>query len=418
MGVLSALKTWFSRKGVEEAQSAEELRVDFRARYHEFKLLLNANNKALEIMAEMEEALTGIWPFGMTFVRSRCTRVSTSVFQIAKHLNDLAPAKYELLYDRFKDIQIKINPYIRPRSVSHEGPTVIPLQEVDKAMADHVGSKLANLGEIGSRIGLKVPRGFAVTAQGYEQFMKHSDLQAEIDRQIQSANMDRMDELYRLTASLQQLIIGAPLPPDLEAAILEHFRLLEKEVGKGIRVAVRSSALGEDLPGTSFAGQYRSELNVSGDSVIQAYKEVVASKYSLPAMTYRLNRGIRDEDVAMCVGCMHMVDAVAGGVMYSRNPVNIRDDAVVINAVWGLPKSVVDGSATADLFVVSRGDPMTIRRKDIPYKDQKFVCYPDEGVCRLDLTGEVGELASLTDDQTWRCALKPITEALRILNGL
>ena len=399
MGVLNVLKRWFSRKGVEEAQSAEELRVDFRARYHQFKLLLNANNKALEIMAEMEEALTGIWPFGMTFVRSRCTRVSTSVFQIAKHLNDLAPAKYELLYDRFKDIQIKINPYIRPRSVSHEGPTVIPLQEVDKTMADQVGSKLANLGEIGSRIGLKVPRGFAVTAQGYEQFMKHSDLQAEIDRQIQSANVERMDELYRLTASLQQLIIGAPLPPDLEGTILEHFRLMEKEVGKGIRVAVRSSALGEDLPGTSFAGQYRSELNVSSDSVIQAYKEVVASKYSLPAMTYRLNRGIRDEDVAMCVGCMHMVDAVAGGVMYSRNPVNIRDDAVVINAVWGLPKSVVDGSATADLFVVSRGDPMTIRRKDIPYKDQKFVCYPDEGVCRLDLTGEVGGLASLTDDQ-------------------
>ena len=404
MGVLNTVKTWFSRKAGAEALSAEELRVAFRGRYHQFKLLLNANNKALEIMAEMEEALKGTWPFGMTFVRSRCTRVSTSVFQIAKHLNDLTPGKYEALYDRFKNIQININPYIRPRSISQEGPPVIPLQEVDKTMADQVGSKLANLGEMGKRIGLKVPRGFAITAQGYERFMKHSDLQAEIDRRIQSADMDRVDELYRLTASLQQLIIGAPLPPDLEEAILEHFRLLEKEVGKGARVAVRSSALGEDLPGTSFAGQYRSELNVSGDYLLQAYKEVVASKYSLPAMTYRLNRGIRDEDVAMCVGCMHMVDAVAGGVMYSRNPVNIRDDAVVINAVWGLPKSVVDGSAMADLFVISRGDPVRIRQKEILFKDQKFVCYPDEGVCRLDLTGDEGGLPSLTDDQALELA--------------
>ncbi|MEJ2725522.1 MAG: PEP/pyruvate-binding domain-containing protein, partial [Deltaproteobacteria bacterium] len=404
MGVLNAVRTWFSRKAGGEAQSAEELRVAFRARYHQFKLLLNANNKALEIMAEMEEALKGTWPFGMTFVRSRCTRVSTNVFQIAKHLNDLAPGKYEVLYHRFKDIQVKINPYIRPRSVSLEGPTVIPLQEVDKTMADQVGSKLANLGEIGNRIGLKVPRGFAVTAQGYEQFIKYSDLQAEIDRRIQSADMDRTDELYRLTASLQHLIISAPLPRDLEGVIIHHFRLLEKEVGEGARVAVRSSALGEDFPGTSFAGQYRSELNVSADYVLQAYKEVVASKYSLPAMTYRLNRGIRDEDVAMCVGCMHMVDAVSGGVMYSRNPVNIRDDAVVINAVWGLPKSVVDGSATADLFVISRGNPERIRRKDILFKDQKLVCYPEEGVCRLDLTGDVGGLPSLTDDQALELA--------------
>jgi len=397
--VLDFVKAWFSRRPGEGAYSAEELRVAFKGRYHQFKLLLNANNKALEIMAEMEEALKGSWPFGMTFVRSRCTRVSTSVFQITKNLNELAPGKYEVLYDRFKDIQIKINPYIRPRSVTQEGPMVIPLEEVDKSMADQVGSKLANLGEIGKRTGLKVPRGFAITARGYARFLKQSDLQAEIDRRIQSADMEEMDELYRLSASVQQLIISAPLPPDLEEAILEHFRLLEKEVGTGARVAVRSSALGEDLPGTSFAGQYRSELNVSGDYLLAAYKEVVASKYSLPAMTYRLNRGIRDEDVAMCVGCVHMVDAVSGGVMYSRNPVNIRDDAVVINAVWGLPKSVVDGSATADLFVISRGDPMVIRRKDIPFKEQKFVCYPEEGVCRLDLTGDVGGLASLTDDQ-------------------
>jgi pyruvate,water dikinase len=404
MGLVDFVKRVVLRRHEEELGSAEELRIAFKDRYHLFKLLLNANNKALDTMAEIEEVLKGTYPFGMSFVRSRCISVSTSVFQIVKNINDLAPGKYGVLYARFKEIQMKINPFIRPRAESREGPLVIPLNEVDKSMADQVGSKVANLGEIGKQTRLSIPRGFAVTARAYDKFMKHNDLQAEVDRRIQAATVERLDELYNLSASLQQLIIGSPLPDELERAVTEQYGILEAEAGSGIRVALRSSALGEDLPGMSFAGQYRSELNVSGDNILQAYKEVVASKYGITAMTYRLNRGIRDEEVAMCVGCMEMVDAFSGGVMYSRNPLNIRDDAVVINATWGLPKSVVDGSAATDLYVVSRGDPMVIREKDISVKDQKFVCYADEGVCRLDTTGEERGQPSLSDEQALELA--------------
>jgi pyruvate,water dikinase len=397
--MLQSLVQLFSKGPKPEPQSPEELRLAFRGRYHLFKLLLNANNKALDVMAEMEEALKGAWPFGMSFVRSRCTSVSTSVFQIVKNLNDLAPGKYSPLLLRFKEIQMKVNPFISPRMLSRDGAPVKPLRDVDKSMADLVGSKMANLAEIGRQVDFRIPGGFVITAAGHDLFMKHNDLQDEIDRRIQSTNVEQLDQLFNLSASIQQLIIGSSMPPDLENAILEHYRLLEEEAGKGVRVALRSSALGEDMPGTSFAGQYRSELNVSRENLLEAYKNVVASKYSLTAMTYRLNRGIRDEEVAMGVGCMQMVDAVSGGVMYSRNPLDIRDHAVVINAIWGLPKSVVDGSAATDLFVVSRGDSMAIREKIIPVKDQKFVCYPEEGVCRLDVTGEESRMPSLTDDQ-------------------
>jgi pyruvate,water dikinase len=239
--------------------------------------------------------------------------------------------------------------------------------------------------------------------------MVYNDLQSEIERRIQATNVDRLDQLHALSGAIRQLIIGSPLPEDLRRAISEAYQHLEEVDGKEIRVAMRSSALGEDFAGTSFAGQYLSELNVSSDYMPDVYKEIVASKYGLAAMAYRLNRGIRDEDVAMCVGCMSMVDPVSGGVLYSRSPLNIRDDAIVINSVWGLPKSVVDGSSASDLFIVSRRAPMRIVQREIALKDQKFVCYADAGICRLDMTGEEKGLPSLTDDQALELARLGVT---------
>ena len=395
--IANHIKNFFTKRQDIDADNVEELRTSFRDRYHRFKLLLNANNRALEIMAEMEEALKGFRPFGMTFVLSRSTSISTNVWQIVKNLNELAPCKYEELYDKFKEIQEKIYPFVERKRLQEDGPLVIPLEKVDKEMADLVGGKIANLGVLKNRIHLKVPNGFVITARSYQRFMEHNDFQAEIDRKIQSTDINRLDQLYNLSADIQQLIIRSPLPDDLESAILEGYKLLEEREGTGVTVAMRSSAQGEDYAGISFAGQYRTELNISSENIFHAYREIVASKYGLPAMTYRFNRGIRDEDIAMCVGCMIMVDAVSSGVMYSSHPVDIRDSRIVINAVWGLPKTVVNGSAATDLFVISRGDPMEVIYKKIPFKEQKFVCYPGEGVCRLEMTKEDGQKASISD---------------------
>lgn len=389
----------FLRRKTRETDDAEGLRTQFKERYHQFKLLLAANNRALDIMAEMEEALRGVTPFGMQFVRSRCISASTNVFQITKHINSLGQGKYEALLHRFKAIQEEINALLQGAPEFQEGPLVLELSEVDRTMADRVGSKVANLAELANGLHLKAPDGFALTSRAYHDFMAANDLQTEIDRRIQATDARRLDELYTLSADLQQLIIRAPLPEDLRNAILDQYEALVLREGKRVTVAMRSSALGEDLAQSSFAGQYRSQLNVSPENLAEAYKEIIASKYGLTAMTYRLHRGIRDEDAAMCVACMSMVDAVSSGVAYSRNPVDIRDDAVVINAVWGLPKSVVDGSTPVDLFVISRHEPMAVLKKEIARKEQKYVCYPDEGVCRMDFLDESGADPSLSDEQ-------------------
>ena len=393
-------KRLLGKRGENESNSSvQELRAAFTTRYHNFKLLLTANNKALEIMTDLEKALEGNQPFGMSFVKSRSTGVSVNVFRIIKNLDELAPGKYEELYARFKTIQDRINRSLESRKIPKGDQMVIPFRLIDKNMADQVGNKMANVAEIRNQLGLPVPSGFVISSLAYERFFQHNDLQVEIDRKIQAADSDKIDDLYKLSADIQQLIIRSSIPEDLDQAITDAYREVENDAGSGVKVSLRSSALGEDAAGTSFAGQFLSELNVSAENILYSYKTIIASKYGLPAITYRLNRGIPDEDVVMCVGCMVMVYAVAGGVTYSSDPLNFRDRSIYINSVWGLPKAVVDGSVDPDLLVVSRNNPPRIINKDIKVKEFEFLCYPDEGVCRSELSGPKSKEQSITDDQ-------------------
>jgi len=403
-GIVDALKNLLGQKRDRGTENVNELRMAFRARYHQFKLLLSANSKALGIMAEMEEALKGHRPFGMTFIQSRCTAVSTSVWQIIKNLNELAPAKYETLFERFGEIQERIGPFLQPKGPLNKGLLVLPIQEANREVVDQVGGKIANLGEVRNKIGLNVSDGFAITTSAYRRFLSENDLGSEVARRIQAADVATPDQLHGLSADLQQLIIHSPVPEDLEQAVLEQYRILEESCGRGVTVAVRSSALGEDFAGASFAGQFRTQLNVGGENILQAYKEVLASKYSLQAMNYRLTRGIRDDEVPMGVACMRMVKALSGGVVYSRNPLDIRDDRVAVHSVWGLPKPIVDGVASSDFFLVSRANPLTISKKKIALKEQKYLCHPKEGISRRKLAVEEGRSPSLSEEQALELA--------------
>jgi pyruvate,water dikinase len=395
--LLQRLKTFFSAERAP-VLSLEELRAVFRARYHAFKLLLAANNNALQLMTDMEAALRGSHSFGMTFVRSHATAVCVSVFTIIKYLNELAGNRYQALESVFAAIEKNIDEVLRKRQAPAVQELVLPLNRVHKEMADGVGSKMANLGEITAGLAeIAVPDGFAVTAMAYELFLAHNRLQDEINRRLQALEQEDIGDLYRKSSEVQMLIIGAEMPPQLAAAISQAHGELEARAGGPVKVALRSSAIGEDAVETSFAGQYRSELNVSRENLFTVYKEILASKYALTAVSYRLHKGLRDEDVAMCVGCMAMVDSVSGGVMYSRDPTDIRGDAIFINAVHGLAKSVVDGTVTPDLFVISRGEPPVIIRKEIRKKELKAVCLPEEGV--LLESDEEGGTPALTDEQ-------------------
>ena len=387
----------------EDLAREEELKKQLRERCARFRRLLSSNKNALEIMSEVEEALAGSRPFGMSYVRGAGTRAATAVYQMVRELNALSDNQYESLQTAFNDVSGRITDVLERKSLVTDGPLLLPLTDIRLGDMPQVGGKMANLGEVSANVGLAVPDGFAVTVNAYHAFMEYNRLRDEISRRIQSADMDSMDDLFSLSAALQQCILNAPLPPQLEQAIEEAVAGMVERCGSELRLALRSSAVGEDALGVTFAGQYRSELNVLPEEACEVWKEIVASKYAVTAMSYRFQRGIPDEAAPMSVGVLSMVQALAGGVAYSRDPVASRQGRgqVTLNAVPGLPQAVVDGAVTPDVFAFSRQNPPELLEKHIAHKAFRLDCAPEaaQGVSRSDLEGEAAVRPSLTDAQ-------------------
>lgn len=383
-----------------EAEEVEALRLTFKSRFHSFKLLLAANNRILEAMADIERVLQGNESFSMSFVQTQCTTISINVFRMINDMENIAPGKYTALKDSFGAIQKRIDALLGAKKKITDKRLVIPLSALNSDMTDLVGGKMANLGDVKNRLNMCVPDGFVITAAAHEMFMQADGLQREIDRLFQVAGSDEDRNLDLVSSQIRQLIMAAEVPEPIYLAVVEAYSAMKAATGDlEIRMAVRSSAFGEDSENTSFAGQYRSELNVVFSRFFYYYKQVMASKYSVQAIAYKINRGFRDEDIAMCVGCLAMVDAVAGGVIYTRNPLDSKDDALYINSTWGLPKAVVDGNDLCDLFVVERDEALTIRTREVREKGFQVVCLPEEGCTRTPTDYVQGCLPSLTDNQ-------------------
>lgn len=381
-------------------EEIEALRLTFKSRYHSFKLLLGANNRVLEAIADIEKALQGVDPFSMMFVHSNTTKVSVNVFRMIGDMENIAPRKYSGLKDSFMAIQQRIDALLNKKRELSDTRLVIPLNDLDSSMEDLAGGKMANLGDIKNRLEMNVPEGFVITAAAHDLFMHHKGVQKEIDRLFQVAGSDDERNLDLVSSQCRQVIMAAEVPTPLVEAVNQAYeRIREKNGGNEVRMAVRSSAHGEDAENSSFAGQYRSELNVVFANFFHYYKQVVASKYSVQAISYKLNRGFRDEDIAMCVGCLAMVEAIAGGVIYTGNPLDNRDQRIFINSTWGLPKAVVDGNDACDLFVVARDEALTITNRQVREKPFQVLCYEDEGCIRAQTGEDQRHQPSLTDQQ-------------------
>jgi pyruvate, water dikinase len=255
--------------------------------------------------------------------------------------------------------------------------TIAWFADLSLADIDQVGGKNASLGEMVRNLtsaGVRVPDGFATTADAYRHFVSDSGLAEMITAELVALDTDDVQQLAAVGRKIREAVAQQPFPANLEADIRAAYTRLADDAdsvsGDVVSFAVRSSATAEDLPEASFAGQQETFLNVRGiDAILAAIKEVFASLYNDRAIAYRVHHKFAHEAVALSAGVQRMVrsDMGASGVMFTMDTESGFRDAVFITSSYGLGEAVVQGAVNPDEFYVYKpalraGRPAILKR--------------------------------------------------------
>ena len=301
------------------------------------------------------------------------------------------------------------------------GKYVIPFSQLRMTDVESVGGKNASLGEMLSQLsaaGVRVPDGFATTAEAFRLFLEHGKLRERIAQRLASLKVDDVRALAGAGEEIRGWIVGASFPKEFEAEITSIFQELEAEDSSKISFAVRSSATAEDLPDASFAGQQETFLNVSGiDAVLDRIKHVFASLYNDRAIAYRVHKGFAHADVALSAGVQKMVrsDLGSAGVMFTMDTESGFRDVVFITSSYGLGETVVQGAVNPDEFYVHKpmlaSGKFPIIRRNLGSKLIKMEFDPDgdKRVRTVDVPARERRTFSLTDADILELARYAVT---------
>ena len=283
---------------------------------------------------------------------------------------------------------------------------------------EQVGGKNASLGEMVSHLtdlGVRVPDGFATTAEAFHRFIGETGLRERIADLLRDLDTDDTRALAATGKEIREAVVAQPFPEDLEADIRAAYDRLVSEAGGEASFAVRSSATAEDLPDASFAGQQETFLNVRGiEAILTAIREVYASLYNDRAIAYRVHHDFAHDAVGISAGVQRMVrsDIGASGVMFTMDTESGFQDAVFITSAYGLGEGVVQGAVNPDEFYVYKpalraGRPAILKR-GVGGKATKMVYTDDATVGRttefVDVEPAESRLLSLADDEVMELA--------------
>jgi pyruvate,water dikinase len=303
------------------------------------------------------------------------------------------------------------------------GQYVVPFSQLRMTDVESVGGKNASLGEMLSQLsaaGLRVPDGFATTAEAFRVFLDAGKLRERIGARLNALDVDDVKALTQAGQEIRSWVVNTPLPAPFEAEIRSIYQELAGSSASAMTFAVRSSATAEDLPDASFAGQQETYLNVVGiDAVLDRIREVFASLYNDRAIAYRVHKGFAHADVALSAGVQRMVrsDLGSSGVMFTMDTESGFEGVVFITSSYGLGETVVQGAVNPDEFYVHKpmlaAGKFPIIRRSLGSKLIKMEFEPDGKAGRTVRTVDVGEAErrcfSLTDDDVLELARFAVT---------
>ena len=370
----------------------------FREKYEAFMTILSENEHALELMTELEKKYYSSELTSIPYLKNVIKNLSKSIRYVVDGLVQLSNGRYREIVDVFERIEGEIRQIITGKREPLYTPIIIPMDQLTKEFVDKAGTKMANLGELRNRVGLRVPDGFAITACAYQQFIEYNSLTPKAVKILEKVDIENNQQLIRAEKELKELAMNAEVPPEISYLIEKKSGEIEERAGRKLFWAVRSSAIGEDLE-NSFAGQFSTVLNVPTEELVTKYKEVISSKYNARAIVYRKIKNIRDDDISMSVGIVEMVHPLCSGVLYTTDPVKPEKQEIIINAVWGLGQLLVDGVISADIFVLDRSDGFRIKKKEIAEKQVCLVECTEGGIDHEMVSDERCTSPCLDDEQ-------------------
>lgn len=323
--------------------------VPVAERFAHFRSIGAANNSFLENLAHLLERGEAA---GIGAVTSAYEALSGPVGAMVKGLVAMTGGRYQSLVRRFEEIDRDLSQEVLKSRPIEFGPPIMWPSPGKPLHPQEVGPKAARLSGLVGVPRFDVPPFFAVSIYGYRAFVEASGLQDLINELLSSFDLSNSQAIELFAREVQDAVVGTPVPQLLANTLLDAFDALCAGGSAPWGVAVRSSAVVEDSE-SSFAGQFESVLSVKREGLLDAFKQVIASKYRPAAVQYALARGFLDQDVAMPVLVMAMVQPRASGVAYSRDPHGAS--SAVVTTVYGLAQPIVEGRVVPDRFTVSPG---------------------------------------------------------------
>ncbi len=346
-----------------------------REKYESFKALLEYDKAAHEFMASLEDIYYTQKRCDFQAVVKTYEQFAATVLQMVEELLIMCPSDYWSLKDYFKKFDFYIKFMLAPQEFDLSPPFTIKLDKISLHSEAVAGKKAFSLSCLNNDLHLPVPTGFVITTNAFHYFVEYNQLRKPINEKLADLDVLNSSSLEQTSMEIEELILNAIVPENIDVAVTDALNSLELCDKIDFRVALRSSAVKED-GNASFAGQYKTLLNIDKKQILKGYKQIIASKYSAQALFYRISHGILDDETPMAVLVLEMVDSKTSGVMYTRDIEESFSENLLIHSVWGQGGLLVEGEVTPDVIRVSKKDSVKIVSTKISAKLNQMILSP------------------------------------------